>query len=151
MSTAIDFDRMHTLGDVARYHAEVRPGDVAFVFEGRETSFAQFDRHANQVANALIAAGLSTGDHIAYVGKNSDHYFQLLLGAAKAGVVTTPIGWRLAAPEIAYIVGDSEAKIVFVGPELIAHVEAVAAELTHRPVVIAMEVEGAGEHLTFEA
>ena len=151
MADAIDFDRMRTLGDVARYHAEARPDAVALVFEGRETSFADFDRHTNQVANALIAAGLKVGDRVAYVGKNSDHYFERLIGAAKAGVVTTPIGWRLAAPEIAYIVGDSEAKLVFVGPELIGHVEAVAAELTHRPVVIAMEAEGAGEHRTFEA
>jgi len=151
MATAIDFDRMHTLGDVARYHAEVRPGATAFSFEGRDTDFALFDRHTNQVANALIAAGLSTGDRVAYVGKNSDHYFELLIGAAKAGVVTTPIGWRLAAPEIAYIVGDSDAKLVFVGPELIGHVEEVGAELTHRPVVVAMEADGAGEHQTFEA
>jgi long-chain acyl-CoA synthetase len=151
MSDGIDFDRMRTLGDVARYHAEVRGDETAFSFEGRGTSFEELDRHANQVANALISAGLSTGDHVAYVGKNSDHYFELLMGAAKAGVVTTPIGWRLAAPEIAYIVGDSDAKLVFVGPEMIAHIEAVAAELTHRPVVIAMEAEGAGDHQTFEA
>ena len=151
MLDAIDFDRMRTLGDVARYHAEARPDATAFVFEGRETTFAQFDRHASQVANALIAAGLGTGDRIAYVGKNSDWYFELLIGAAKAGVVTTPIGWRLAAPEIAYIVADSDAKLVFVGPELISHVGEVAAELTHRPVVIAMEAAGAGEFQTFEA
>ena len=151
MAEAIDFDRMRTLGDVARYHAEQRPDAVAFRFEGRDTSFAAFDRHTNQVANALIAAGLTTGDRVAYVGKNSDHYFELMFGAAKAGVVTTPIGWRLAPAEIAYIVADSDAKLVFVGPELIAHIETVAAELTHRPVVIAMEAEGAGEHPTFEA
>lgn len=151
MSDAIDFERMRTLGDVARYHAEARPDAVAFSFEGRDTTFADFDRHTNQVANALIAAGLSTGDRVAYVGKNSDGYFELLIGAAKAGVVTTPIGWRLAAPEIAYIVADSDAKLVFVGPELIGHVEDVAAELTHRPVVIAMEPQGAGDNPTFEA
>ena len=56
MSDAIDFERMRTLGDVARYHAEARPNAVAFSFEGRDTTFADFDRHTNQVANALIAA-----------------------------------------------------------------------------------------------
>ncbi|PIB93509.1 fatty acid--CoA ligase [Caulobacter sp. FWC2] len=151
MAEAIDFDRMRTLGDVARYHAEARPEEVAFSFEGRDTTFADFDRHTSQVAAALMAAGLSTGDRIAYVGKNSDHYFELLIGAAKAGVVTTPIGWRLAAAEIAYIVGDSEARMVFVGPELIGHIEAVAAELTDRPVVVAMEADGAGQHPSFQA
>jgi acyl-CoA synthetase (AMP-forming)/AMP-acid ligase II len=149
--SSIDFDRMPTLGDVARYHGEVRASAVALSFEGRDTTFAEFDRKTSRVANALIAAGLKTGDRVAYVGKNSDLYFELWFGAAKAGVVTAPIGWRLAPPEMAYIVTDSDAKIVFVGPEMIAHIESVAAELSWRPEVIAMEPEGAGEHRTFEA
>ena len=47
---------------------------------------------AGMVAAALLAEGLIKGDRIAYVGKNSDHYFELLFGAAKAGVVLAPIG-----------------------------------------------------------
>ncbi len=133
---AVDFDRMTTLGDVARYHHTARPEATALVFEGRETSFADFDRHTDQVANALLAEGLTAGDRIAYVGKNSDHYFELLFGAAKAGVVLAPIGWRLAPREIAYILGDAEARMVFVGPELLAHVRDVAVLMLDQPVVI---------------
>jgi long-chain acyl-CoA synthetase len=147
----IDFDRMPTLGDVARYHGEVRGQAVALSFEGRDTTFAAFDRKTSQVANALIAAGLKKGDRVAYVGKNSDLYFELLFGSAKAGVITAPIGWRLAPPEVAYIVGDSDAKIVFVGPELIGQIEAVAAELTWRPEVILMEPVAGSSLQTFEA
>ncbi|CAN5366892.1 fatty acid--CoA ligase [soil metagenome] len=146
---AVDFDRMTTLGDVARYHRDVRPQATALVFEGRTTSFADFDRHTDQVANALLAEGLKAGDRIAYVGKNSDHYFELLFGAAKAGVVLAPIGWRLAPREIAYILGDAEARMVFVGPELIAHVQDVAALILDQPVLIAME-PGEEGHPTFE-
>jgi len=149
--SAVDFDRMPTLGDVARYHAEARPDAVALSFEGRDTTFADFDRKTSQVANALLAAGLKTGDRIAYVGKNSDLYFELLFGAAKAGVVTAPIGWRLAPPEVAYIVGDSDAKLVFVGPELVDQIESVAAELAWRPEVVVMEPVAGDAHRTFEA
>ena len=56
-AAAVDFARMPTLGDVARYHAQERPNAVAFAFEGRETSFEELDRHTNQVARALIAEG----------------------------------------------------------------------------------------------
>ena len=119
-NSAIDFEQMPTLGDVARYHGRTRPDSLAFKFEGRETSFADFDRHTNQVANGLIAAGLKKGDRIAYVGKNSDWYFELFVGASKAGVVMVPIGWRLAVPEIAYVVEDAEARMLFVGPESLA-------------------------------
>ena len=148
---AVDFDQMPTLGDIARYHAKTRPGAVALTFEGRVTTFADFDRATNRVANALIAGGLKPGQRIAYVGKNSDHYFELLFGAAKAGVVMTPIGWRLAPPEVAYIIGDSQAPIVFVGPEVIAQSEAVAEHLPYRPKVVAMEVDGAGVNPLYEA
>jgi len=146
---AVDFDRMTTLGDVARYHRAERPQATALVFEGRETRFADFDRHADQVANALLAEGLNAGDRIAYVGKNSDHYFELLFGAAKAGVVLAPIGWRLAPREIAYILGDAEARMVFVGPELIAHVRDVAELILDQPRLIAMEANEYG-HPVFE-
>ena len=147
---AIDFDQMPVLGDIARYHARVRPDAVALAFEGRETTFADHDRHTNQVANALLAEGVAPGRRIAYVGKNSDHYFEALLGAAKVGAVMTPIGWRLAPPEIAYIIADSGAALVFVGPEVLGHAEEVASLLESAPKVIAME-PGDHPYPVFEA
>jgi long-chain acyl-CoA synthetase len=142
-AASVDFDQMPTLADIPRYHAKERPDAVALSFEGRNTTFAQFDRHTNQVANALLAEGVTKGQRIAYVGKNSDHYFELLFGAAKMGAVMTPIGWRLAAPEVAYIIGDAEAPLVFIGPEVIGHAEDVRPLLAAPPKVIAME---AGDH-----
>ncbi|WP_269713815.1 fatty acid--CoA ligase [Caulobacter sp. NIBR2454] len=133
--TAIDFDQMPTLGDVARYHGRTRPDAVALKFEGRSTTFGDFDRHTSQVANGLIAAGLKKGDRIAYVGKNSDWYFELLVGATKAGVVTVPIGWRLATLEIAYVVEDAEAKLLFVGPESLAVAHEIARQMVGVGVV----------------
>jgi len=140
---AVDFAQMQTLGDIARYHARERPNATALVFEGRETGFAAFDMRSNQVANALLAEGLTKGDRIAYVGKNSDHYFELLFGAAKMGAVMAPIGWRLAPAEAAYIIGDADASLVFVGPEVIGHTAEVARTLQSPPRVVAMEP---GEH-----
>jgi acyl-CoA synthetase (AMP-forming)/AMP-acid ligase II len=147
----VDFDQMPTLGDIARYQARERGESVALTFEGRVSTFADFDRRTNQVANALAGAGVGKGRRIAYVGKNSDHYFELLIGAAKIGAVMTPIGWRLAPPEAAYILEDSGAPIVFVGPEVIGHAGEVAAQLDSRPMVIAMEAAGAGDYPLYEA
>ena len=128
----VDFAKMPTLAHITRYHAEVRPDAVALAFEGRETTFAAFDRRTDQVAAALVAAGVGKGRRIAYVGKNSDHYFELLFGAAKAGVVMAPIGWRLAPAEVAYIVEDAEAALVFVGPEVIGSVSQIRQRFERR-------------------
>lgn len=135
----LDLDDMRLLGEAPAFHARSRPDAVAFQFEGRTTSFAELDARASQVANALIAAGLTKGDRIAYVGKNSDHYFELLLGAARAGVVLVPVGWRLAPAEIAYIVGNAQAKLLFVGPELTDCVAEHIAQLPDGCVIIGME------------
>ena len=139
-----------TLGDIARHHARVRPDATALVFEGRQTTFAEFDRLTNQAANALLAAGVTKGRRINYIGKNSDHYFEVLFGAIKIGAVMAPIGWRLAPREMAYIVGDSESPLLFLGPEVIDRVDEILADLQHPPKVIAMEP---GEHgfVTYEA
>ncbi|HTZ69422.1 MAG TPA: fatty acid--CoA ligase [Acetobacteraceae bacterium] len=94
-----------------------KPSKPAFVFESRTTDFATFDRHTNNVASALRAAGIRPGERVAYIGKNSDIYFEALYGAIKAGVVMVPINWRLAGPEIAAIIDDSEARLLIVGPE----------------------------------
>ena len=128
-----------TLADIVRTFAQTRADAIAFSFEGRDTSFAEFDRHTDQVANALLAHGIRKGERICYLGKNSDHYFELFLGAVKAGAVMTPIGWRLAPPEAAYIVNDSKARLLFVGPEMTGAAKKVLEETPGVEAVIAME------------
>ena len=141
------FEEMETLGDVTRVHARIRPTATAFAFEGRNTSYAELDAHASQVARALRAAGVGHGDRIAFVGKNCDQYFELLMGAAKAGAVMVPIGWRLAPAEMAFIAHNAEAKLLFVGPDCAAIV-ADTPDLASLPVIA---LEPHGDWPTYEA
>ena len=145
-----DISEARTLGEVARLQGLGRRDAPAFVFEGRSTSFAEFDAHANQIANGLIAEGVKKGARVSYLGKNSDHYFETLFGAAKAGVVMAPVNWRLAAPEIVYIVNDCKAELLFVGPEFIDLARKIAPELTSVRKIVAME-GGAPEWEGYEA
>lgn len=145
------FDQMPTLGDIARYYAREQPAAVAMGFEGRETNFDEFDRHSNQVAHALIAEGARKGERVAYLGKNSDHYFEILFGSAKAGVVLTPIGWRLSPAEIAFIVDDCEASIIFVGPEVMSQAEQALSYLKRGRRLIAMESVSLSDYTLYES
>ena len=139
-----------TAGDIPRVHARLRPDAEALLFEARATSFAAFDTHTSRVANALAALGLRPGDRIAHLGKNTDLYFELLFGAFKAGVVLVPINWRLAPPEAAYILGDSGARALFVGPEFTSVAALAGAEAPALETVIAMDGAG-GSSPAFEA
>src|SRR5678816_1212627 len=142
--------KLSNLADMVRDRAKSRGDALAYEFEGRQTSFAEFDVKTNRVANALIAMGIKKGERIAYLGKNSDFYFELLMGAMKAGVVMAPVNWRLAGPEVAFIVGDCKAPVLFVGPEFITQVRQIKDELPSVRTVITTE-GGAPEWQDFTA
>ncbi|WP_035883981.1 fatty acid--CoA ligase [Cupriavidus metallidurans] len=135
----METEYLATLPSAIRHFARERAGAIAYAFEGRETTFADFDRHTDRVAQALLADGVKAGDRIAYVGKNSDHYFELFFGAAKMGAVIAPVSWRLAGPEIQYIVSHCDATLVFVGPESSASVRNLLPALPLVRRAVAME------------
>jgi acyl-CoA synthetase (AMP-forming)/AMP-acid ligase II len=127
------------LADMVRAQAKSRGGAIVFEFEGRQTSFAEFDRLTNRVAHGLKALGVRPRERIAYLGKNSDIYFELLLGAMKANIVMAPVNWRLAAPEIAFIVADCKAPVLFVGPECVAQLRNIKSQLPELRIVVTTE------------
>ncbi len=133
------FDDMQSMADIPRLHARVRPEITAQVFEGRATTYGEFDRHTNQVAQGLLASGCSPQTRIAFLGKNSDHYFELLLGAVKARVVVVGVNWRLALPEISYILNDARCGMLFVGAEYFSLVPQLLSECPTLKKVIAMD------------
>ena len=120
------------LADMVRARAKSRGNAIVYEFEGRRTSFAEFDVLTNRVANALKALGVKPRERIAYLGKNSDVYFELLMGAMKANVVMAPVNWRLAGPEIAFIVEDCKAPVLFVGPEFTGLIDKIRPQLPER-------------------
>src|SRR3954465_603829 len=138
------------LADMIRAQARLRGYTTAFEFEGRRTSFAGLDIHTNRVANGLISLGVKPHERVAYLGKNSDIYFELLMGAMMDGMVMAPVNWRLAGPEVAFIVSDCKAAVVFVGPEFITQVRQIEDQLPGVRSVITTE-GGAPEWPDFAA
>ncbi|MGE3651923.1 MAG: AMP-binding protein, partial [Reyranellaceae bacterium] len=135
------------IADIVRQHAAQRPQEIAVVFEDEPTTYGELDRRANQVANGLIAAGLKPQSRVAHLDKSNGVFFELLYGCAKSNTVMVSVNWRLAAPEIAHIVNDAEAEILFVGEEYFPVVEKIRAELRSVRTIVAFS----GAHPAFEA
>ena len=131
-----------TFGEVIREHARERGQAIALRYGDRTTTYAQFDALTDRIAHALLREG-QPGDRIAYLGKNSDVAVALILGAAKAGMVLVPVIWRLAPPEIAYILSDSTAGLLFVDHELADQAAAIEG-LTARVIQTEGEVAQPG-------
>lgn len=119
--------KARTIGDYLRHHARESAAAVALVFEGRETDFGTLDRHASRIANGLRAMGLPPGSRVAYLGRNRDLYFEYWMGAIRAGMVMVPINWRLAPPEIAYVIGDCAPALLVADPDFLAPLDPAPA------------------------
>jgi fatty-acyl-CoA synthase len=127
------------VADIARRQARERGEALALWFEGRETTFAQLDELSSRCANALIAAGVKPGDRVAQLAKGNDDFFILWFGCLKAGACLNPVNWRLAPPEIAFIVGDAGAELLVVGADYAATAAKILPEVPKVRTVIHVE------------
>jgi long-chain acyl-CoA synthetase len=128
-----------TVADVTRHHAKTRPDGIAIYFEGQRTTFGELDRRASQAANGLIAEGVRPQARIAILSKNSPAFFDLWFGGAKADVVLVPVNFRLAPAEVAFVVDDAGAEILFVSADFYPLVEKIAPDLKSVRRIIALD------------
>src|SRR3954453_19471119 len=93
--------------------AAANPDRVVLVGpDGTELTGGALATRGNQVSHGLRALGLERGDTVAVVVPNGIEMMELVLGAQQIGLYMTPINHHLAGPEIAYIVDDSDAKVL---------------------------------------
>ncbi|MEP3052228.1 MAG: fatty acid--CoA ligase [Erythrobacter sp.] len=130
-----------TFTDIVRLRAKLGPDQTAFTFGEEVMDFAALDEGSNRAAQALLAMGVKKGDRISYLGKNHHLYFEALVGAAKLGAVMTPVNWRLAPPEVAYILDNCEAEIVIVAEGFAETLAKIRAQTPRIREVIGMDAE----------
>jgi long-chain acyl-CoA synthetase len=101
-------------------HATSTPDKAAIIMAstGQSVSYSQLNAASNQVAHLLRAAGLKAGDVIALMMENCPEFFELAWGAQRAGLYFTCLSTKLQPDEIAYILSDSGAQLMFVSPNL---------------------------------
>jgi fatty-acyl-CoA synthase len=126
----------HNFDAIMHFWAKERPDGPAFDQDGRVTTYAQADVLTRQLIALFKARDIAPGDRIAWLGMNRDTYFLLYIAAARMGAVMVPVGWRLAPREIAYILSDTGAKLVFADADFVDTAHAVAADLPANPEVI---------------
>jgi fatty-acyl-CoA synthase/long-chain acyl-CoA synthetase len=108
--------------DFLRSHAESQPEKAAVICGDEVLDFATLNRRASRVANAVTGLGCREGDRAAWMSFNSIAGAEVANGLRRAGVVIVPVNYRLRGAEIAYVLDDSQARVVFAGPD---HVDAV--------------------------
>lgn len=109
-------------------HARFSPDKIAIAFGDERIDYHSLNQRIAGTAAALAGdLGLRRGDRIAYYGMNNPEMFVLVFAAAKLGLILVPLNWRLAVPELQYIMGNCGPKALFYDRHFTGNVAELAA------------------------
>ena len=98
---AMPTEDIAAVADIVPVHGAERADVAALVMGERIVTYGELHARSSQVANAFQAAGVRSGDRVAFIEKNGVEFFEVTYGLAKLGAVVVPVNWRLAPPEMA--------------------------------------------------
>jgi long-chain acyl-CoA synthetase len=114
--------------------------------DGRSWTYREFDRAVNRAANMLSAHGVGRGDVVSLLLPNGPEYVISYFACFKLGALAGPVNSLLRPEEVAYVVGNSEARTLLFDSEFQETVRAARGELP----LLENLIEFGGESITRE-
>ena len=134
-----------SVADIVRVHGTERPDHNCLIEGTTRLTWSDMYERAQRVANGFAAAGVGHQDRVAFLDMNGIPHFEVFYGAGLLNAVSVDVNWRLAAPEVEYIVNNAEAKVLVAGAEFAAIVDAIAPNLTHTKLILVVGGHGGYE------
>src|SRR3989440_3667704 len=118
--------------------------DKYFLFseaDGRRYTYAEFDAAVNRATRLLAARGIRKGDAVSLLMPNSAEYIIAYFACFKLGALAGPVNSLLKSEEIAFVIGNSEARALLVNSEFLPRIESLRGELADLQHVIVFDDE----------
>jgi fatty-acyl-CoA synthase/long-chain acyl-CoA synthetase len=135
--------------DLLATYAASQP-DKAAVIDDRpgspvvQWSFADLDRRANQLAHHLIGLGVDPSTKVVWCGQNSAALLVGVHAIRRVGAVSVPLNYRLAPDETAYVIDNSDARVVYVDADYAGQISQVASRTPKVTDVLVFAADGEG-------
>ena len=113
-----------------RYAEQQYPQRTAVVCGKERFTYTQFAARVGRLAGALRESGVRPGDRVAFLSTNCHRLLEAYYGVVEAGAVLLPLNIRLAPQELAYILNDSGACVLFLQCHFLELVESFRSKLT---------------------
>jgi acyl-CoA synthetase (AMP-forming)/AMP-acid ligase II len=104
---------------VLAHHATRTPDHALAIFEGEAVTYGEMATRATALAAGLHDRGVAAGDVVALLSYNCPEFLETIFAANYLGAIAMPINWRLAAPEVRYILEHSEARALICDDALV--------------------------------
>ncbi len=117
--------------DWVEKHADTRPGKVALIDDGRDLTitYGELGDRVRRLASWYGSVGVERGDRVAFLSENTTDIFEALFACARAGAILVPLNWRLAVPELEFIITDSTPRLLIYEEQFSAAAEQLEAPM----------------------
>ncbi len=125
-----------TLGDMIENNAHKFPDDIAFVVDDHRLTHREFAARARRLAGAWQLHGVLPQQRIGILAQNCMEFAEVYGAGELAGFITATVNFRLAAPEMLYIIKDSAPEILVFEAQYAAVIDAMRPQLSVRHYVM---------------
>ncbi len=124
------------IGALLARRALLTPDKEGLVCEDVRLTYREMNERANRLAKAMKKMGVGHGDTVAMLALNEVEYYDMYFGLGKIGAILTPVNYRLAGPEVEYILTDCGAKVFVFGREYLELVASLRENVPANEFVI---------------
>jgi len=121
------------MGTILSRQAEQYPDKLGCEDKNRAFSFKEWNDRSCRVANGLQQMGCANGDRFAVIAYNRVEWMEMYAGCAKGGQICVPVMFRLAGPEISYVVNDAGCKAFIVEKPFVPLINSIRDQLPIAP------------------
>ena len=127
--------------------AAEEPKSVALEFMGKPITFGLLAENSRKLASGLAAQGVQPGSSVGLMLPNIPHFPEAMFGSWLNGNVIVPMNVLLKAPEVRYLIDDSQIRALFVFEMFLPEVDAAIADMADPPRVFV--VGNPGRHTPY--
>jgi fatty-acyl-CoA synthase len=127
---------------VLAHHATGTPDQPMTIFEGQTTTYGEMATRVTALAGGLAQHGVGPGDVVGLLSYNCPEFLETIFAANYLGAIAMPINYRLAAPEVRYILEHSRARVLVCDPALVEVGNEGMAALEGSPFRVALGAAG---------
>jgi fatty-acyl-CoA synthase len=130
--------------------ALLSPGRRALVFEGQESSYAEFADRVRRQASLFRQGGVCVGDRVGFIGVNHPALLETMFAAQALGAIFVPLNFRLTAEELTFIINDAGVHTLVVDDALCGVIEPARERLCCREFFTSENATPGWRHLPAE-
>jgi fatty-acyl-CoA synthase len=118
------------VGDWITKRSILSPNKTAIISDERKITYRELNDRVNCLANALINEGIHKGDRVAALLYNCPEFIEVYFALAKIGAIFVTLNFRLAGPEIQYMITDSESSFLIFDEHFSEMIDSIRSNLS---------------------